>query len=642
MNPDTEGATVLVVDDNPSKRYAISRLLRGAGYRTREAGSGQQALDEALAAPDLIVLDVNLPDIDGFEVCRLLREREKQTAMRTPIIHLSATFVEDTDKVHGLEVGADGYLTHPVEAPVLIATVNAFIRARRAEEGMRRSEDRFRAVFDRALHGIALLGDDLSLQEANAALRRMLDGAGDFARGTPWAALVGQEGAARASGIRASLADTGEWQGVLTVVRADGSDAHLEWAISRHASTDLWIAMVADMTQRLATVAERERLHESERAARTEAERANRLKDDFLATVSHELRSPLNAIVGWAQLLLQRPSEDPVAYRDAMAAILRNGRLQAQLITDLLDVSRITAGKLRLEMASVDLAAIVRHAVEGQAEAARARGIALSLVDGGQAWVSGDAGRLAQVVSNLISNALKFTSAGGKVEVRLEVGEAVVLTVRDTGRGIAAEFLAHVFDSFRQEDAGLERRHEGLGLGLSIVKRLVELQGGSVRADSPGLGHGSIFTVRLPRASAEVAPQAPPGPVPRPLGGQRILVVDDDPDARLFVMRLLEDHAVDVREADNAGDALAIVLDWRPQLLISDISMPGEDGLALLRRIRAAGIGPDTMPAIALTAFARPDERAVTLANGFQAHLAKPVELERLLGAIIRLSTPAD
>jgi PAS domain S-box-containing protein len=646
MSSNPEGlARVLVVDDNPAKRYAIARLLRAAGFVVAEAGSGQEALDKSAESPDAIVLDVNLPDIDGYEVCRMLRERE--TTLRTPIIHLSATFTESGDKVYGLESGADGYLTHPVEPPVLVATVRAFIRARQAEEQMRRSEEKYRAIFDKAMNGIALFDDNLVVLEANPAMHALLGMGGESLVGQSWARFRSPEAQATLEQRLEAMHRTGGWSGSARLIRADGSDVFVDGQVSQHSTPGIWICMMADISGRIAAEADRERLHSSERDARTEAERANRLKDDFLATISHELRAPLQAIVGWAQLLRTRPPIDINEYRAGIEAIDRNARVQAQLISDLLDVSRITSGKLRLHRQEVDLAQVVDNALETMAGAAAARSVILDKeIAEPRLLVSGDAGRLQQVLNNLLSNAIKFTPAGGHVRVRAVGADGhIELSVSDDGQGISAEFLPHIFDAFRQEEVLGVRRHEGLGLGLSIVKRLVEMHGGSVHVQSPGPGLGATFTVHLPTLAAAHAAAQNPAEVAAPgltdvsaLRGLHVLVVDDDDDARALVRRLLEEYGVRTTEAESVAVALARVAAEKPDLLVSDISMPGEDGYALLRQLRDAGLDGDTLPAVALTAFARPEDRTRALSSGFQAHLGKPIDLESLLLALVGLA----
>jgi len=325
--------------------------LRSAGFAVLEAATGNEGLSLAHGA-DLVVLDVNLPDIDGFEVCRQIRSNH-QTA-RLPVIHLSATFVKDVDKVHGLEAGADGYLTHPVEPPVLVATVNAFLRARRAEDAMRTSEAKFRAIFDQAPTGILLLSKDLLYLEANPAMCRLLGRSREEIVGQHSSSFMPSDRKEEAAKIAKELEEFGVWSGTFPLLRADGSHVELEWNVAVHSAPGVRLAIVTDITQRRLIEADRERALIAERAARSEAERANRLKDDFLATLSHELRTPLNAIVGWSQILKSgHPSETEIA--EGIEAIERNATAQAQLISDLLDVSSITSGKVRLEVQSVDL-----------------------------------------------------------------------------------------------------------------------------------------------------------------------------------------------------------------------------------------------------------------------------------------------
>jgi PAS domain S-box-containing protein len=640
------GATVLVVDDNPGKRYSVARLLRAAGFEVIEGGSGQEALDQAETGPDAIVLDVNLPDIDGYEVCRILRTRD--ATARTPIIHLSATFVNPEDKVYGLEAGADGYLTHPVEPPVLVATVRAFIRARRAEEELRRSEAKFRTIFDKGLNGIALFDSNRVIRDANPAMATILGVPGQSLAGRSWAEFYPPGGAAASQQRFDLLKERGSWHGSAMLLRPDGTPVFVEGHVSLHAAPDTWIAVFADAGDRIAADAERERLYASERAARTEAERANRLKDDFLATVSHELRAPLQAIVGWSQLLRTRPDVDLADYQMGIEAIHRNARMQSQLITDLLDVSRITSGKLRLERRELDLAQSIAHALDSVAQSAQARHLSVQTERGeGDLSIYGDPHRVQQVVVYQLTNAIKFTEIGGSIRVGAhEKDDELVVSVIDDGQGISPEFLPHLFDAFRQEDAATTRRHEGLGLGLSIVRRIVEMHGGRVSAHSEGTGKGATFCLFFPslaasKAAGEDAQGAgsaaakPDEPLePSRLRGLRVLLVDDDADARLVVRRLLDDFAVDTVEADSVAEAMQQVARHAPHLLVSDISMPGDDGYALVRRLREAGYDAESLPAIALTAFAQPEDKARALANGFQAHLGKPIDLEALLVAI--------
>ena len=395
------------------------------------------------------------------------------------------------------------------------------------------------------------------------------------------------------------------------------------------------------------SAAERKSLLESERAARAEAERMSELKDEFLATMSHELRTPLNAIVGWAGVL-RAGAKGPEDLAKGLEVIERNARAQAEMIDDLLDVSRITSGKMRLDVQSILPVSFVEAAAESLRPAADAKEIRLeTALDPAAGPISGDPGRLQQVVWNLLSNAIKFTPQGGHVRLLLEqVGSQVEISVVDSGIGIKAEFGAHLFERFRQADGSTTRVHGGLGLGLSIVKHLVELHGGTVRVTSPGEGLGTTATVSLPllaprregeRASQPVAPRhAPPLTVGcAELAGIKVLVVDDQPEALGLVRRLLEDCHAEVIVAGSAAEALQLVERERPQVLVSDIGMPEVDGYELLRRVRA--LGPERggrVPAIALTAFARSEDRTRALRAGFRAHVAKPLDAAELVTTV--------
>jgi len=404
---------------------------------------------------------------------------------------------------------------------------------------------------------------------------------------------------------------------------------------------------IRDVTAQKRIEREREDLLDRERAERGEAERASRMKDEFLATVSHELRTPLNAILGWVHLL-QRPGVTPEEIAKGLGVIERNTRLQAQLVSDLLDVSRIVSGKMLLDLAPVDLSDAVETAFDALRGAADAKGVDLrkALAPEG-ALVLGDRGRLPQIVWNLVSNAIKFTPRGGRVDVDLAcAGDRVALSVSDTGMGISPEFLPHVFDRFRQADASTTRQAAGLGLGLSVVRRLVELHQGVVRAESEGTGKGARFVVELPvvHAASAVAHLRAGAPSraarrgPASLSGAKVLVVDDEPDACELLARVLEESGASVVAAPSAARALELIDAEHPDLLVSDVGMPGMDGYALIRRIRAEGAPPvNEMPAIALTAFVRCEDRARALEAGFQAHLAKPIEPLEVVETVARL-----
>lgn len=426
-----------------------------------------------------------------------------------------------------------------------------------------------------------------------------------------------------------------------------------------------FVGTVLDISDRKQAEDEREQLLQREQAAREAAERANRIKDEFLTVLSHELRSPLNPILGWAKLL-QKRSFDEAQTKEALAIIERNARLQTQLIDDLLDVARILRGKLKLNQVPLNLANVVESAIETMRETAESKSITLNadVTDIGQVY--GDNTRLQQILWNLLSNAIKFTPSGGQVEVRLEQvsgeeqrGKGATgqehsapslspspsyarITVTDTGKGIKPNFLDHIFESFRQEDASTTRQYGGLGLGLAIVRHLVNAHGGTITADSAGEGQGATFTVCLPLLVAKTGAQKLDERVLTQdieLAGMRILIVDDEPDTRELLETLLAQYGATIQVAASATEALSAIASFRPHLLISDIGMPGMDGYKLIQQIRAlpAEQGGE-MPAIALTAYAREVDSQQALANGFQRHIAKPLDLERLLQAILTLS----
>ncbi|HYY96225.1 MAG TPA: ATP-binding protein, partial [Pyrinomonadaceae bacterium] len=392
------------------------------------------------------------------------------------------------------------------------------------------------------------------------------------------------------------------------------------------------------------TAAEKERLYR-------EAQEASRLKDEFLATVSHELRTPLTAILGWAHMLRTGQFAGGDAAK-ALETIERNARSQAQLIDDLLDVSRIITGKLRIDVRPVDPNSFIESAIESVRPAAEAKGVRVQrIMDTGVVSVTGDPVRLQQVVWNLLSNAIKFTPRGGRVLVRMErVNSHVEITVSDTGAGIAPEFLPHVFDRFRQADQRTTRQHGGMGLGLAIVRHLVELHGGTVRAESAGEGQGSTFTVLLPVApvyqvaveGARVHPAArdtmPSFDCADRLDGLRVLVVDDEPDTRELLKAGLGQCGAEVTVAGSAVEALAAISGGAPDLLISDIGMPDEDGYDLIRRVRELPAeSGGKVPAIALTAYARTEDRLQALRAGYQMHVPKPVEMAELVAVAASL-----
>ena len=449
---------------------------------------------------------------------------------------------------------------------------------------------------------------------------------------------------------------------------AEHRDYDVEYRVNRPDGGQVWVAakgrgiydgdgklirmlgVVQDITQRKLIETERENLLDAERAARSEAERVSLMKDEFLANLSHELRTPLNAILGWSQLLRPHSHRD-AEIAEGLSVIERNARVQTQLIEDLLDMSRIISGKIRLDVQYVNIQEVVNAAVDAVRHSADAKGIRLQiLLDPLAGPVRGDPGRLQQCFWNLLSNAIKFTSKGGRVQVTLErVNSHLEVCVIDNGQGIKPEFLPHVFERFRQADASTNRRFGGLGLGLSIVKHLVELHGGTVRAKSAGEGGGATFCIELPITVVET--QRPgtrhpgshtlqPPPIEHPsLAGVTILAVDDEPDGRGLIKRVLEECGAKVILAASAQEALSMVLNERPDLIISDIGLPEEDGYEFMKKVRA--LRPEDggrTPAAALTAFARAEDRTRALRAGYQTHVSKPVEPTELTAVAASLA----
>jgi signal transduction histidine kinase/CheY-like chemotaxis protein len=404
-------------------------------------------------------------------------------------------------------------------------------------------------------------------------------------------------------------------------------------------------ALVRGLAPQIATALDNARLYERQQAARAEAEAANTLKDEFLATLSHELRTPLNAVLGWARMLKASSLDEATAKR-AIDVIERNAHAQMQLIEDLLDVSRIITGKLRLDVKAVSPAAVIEAAVDALRPAGEAKSIRLQpVLDPRAGPVSGDPDRLQQVVWNLLSNAVKFTPRGGRVQIRLErVNSHVEIIVTDTGKGIAPEVLPFVFDRFRQADSSSQRAHGGLGIGLALVKNLVELHGGSVQAASPGPDQGATFTVKLPvMLHAETSERVQAGPAHGvtsigSLSGISLLVLDDDSDALDLFVTVLRQAGGDLRSARSVEEAMTLLQAWEPDAIVSDIEMPEENGYAFIRRLRGGEVEHgDRIPAIAVTAYGGVNERIRVLSAGFDAYVAKPVEPDELAAIIGRM-----
>jgi PAS domain S-box-containing protein len=506
-------------------------------------------------------------------------------------------------------------------------------------------EGRLQSYFDLSFVGTAILARDGRWLEVNEKLCGMLGYEREALAQMPWRELVPP--AERAASLEQfDAVQSGERPAVAreaTLLRRDGGSIDAIVSVrglpGPLGGADHLMVVVQDVTESRRAAREREDVLVREQAARRAAEAVSRAKDEFLAVASHELRTPLTGILGWVSLLRDGGLSDEQQTR-ALGSIERNSRSLAQLIDDLLDVSRIVSGKVNLAVRPVEMAGIVDAAVEAMRPAARAKGIALRFVteDNG-ARVLGDPDRLQQVVWNLISNAIKFSDAGGAVEVSVERAEGGVVTrVRDSGRGIPADLLPRVFERFWQADATTSRTHGGLGLGLAIVRHLVELHGGTVWAESGGLGQGAVFTVSLPETGAWLAagePDPRTAAAVERLQGARVLIVDDEGEAQDVLRVVLERRGVEVRTVGSASQALEVLERWVPTVLVSDIAMPGQDGYALIREVRARERERGGhVPAIAFTALAGSEDRSRALAAGFDGYVAKPVDPAALVAVV--------
>ncbi|QLE39278.1 response regulator [Nostoc sp. C052] len=650
--------TILHVDDNEANRYVVNRILQNAGFSVVEAATGATGL-EAVAnfQPDLVILDVQLPDISGFEVCRQIKANPETTFI--PVLQLSASFVQSQDKAEGLDSGADAYLVQPVEPIELLATVRSLLRIRRAEEAALSSAREWQTTFDSMNDGVSLVDREGRIMRCNRAMMQLFCKPSDEILGYAHHELMGAKlGIGNGTCFRRAK-ETHQRQVLEFQSQERWFAKTIDPVIDGDGTLTGAVFILSDITERKRSEAllqeQNDRLNQlmiSLQQQTEQAQQANRIKDEFLAVLSHELRSPLNPILGWARIL-QKSHQDAAKTQYALETIERNAKLQAQLIEDLLDVSRILQGKLSLNTVPVGLTFTIKAALETVRLAAEAKSIQIQTIfEPNIGQVLGDSGRLQQVVWNLLSNAIKFTSPGGQVEVRLETikdevdtcaAEYTQITVSDTGRGISGDFLPYVFDYFRQADGTTTRKFGGLGLGLAIVRHLVELHGGTVQAASPGEGQGAVFKVKLPLIAASKLNQVNTADRDRSdlnLNGLQTLLVDDDRDSREFIAFVLEQYGAKVTEVDSAHDALSSLMQTKFDLLISDIGMPDMDGYTLIRQIRKQP--PEQggeIPAIALTAYAGEIDRQQALAAGFQHHISKPIELEVLIQAILTIVT---
>ena len=542
--------------------------------------------------------------------------------------------------------------------PIFATRAAAELERKRTEEALRESEAKFRTIADTMPQIVWSTTADGYHDYFNERWYEYTGMSRTGDQGWSWKDYLHPDDYERTLEIwHHSLETAAPYEVEYRFLRA--SDSTYRWFIGRalpvrdeQGCIVRWFGTCTDVDDQRRLFEQREQLLESERVARNEAERVSRMKDEFLATLSHELRTPLNAILGWSQLL-RKGGMNPEKMVQGINTIERNVRVQAQLIEDLLDMNRIISGKIRLNVQRVELGSVIEAALETVSLAAEAKDIRLQKVlDPLAGIVSGDPARLQQVIWNLLSNAIKFTPKGGRVQAVLErVNSHVEISVIDTGQGINPEFLPHVFERFRQADASITRKHGGLGLGLAIVKHLTELHGGTVRVKSPGEGKGATFIVSLPLVVihpeevpedfySKAATTTPVDYDPPMLNGVKVLVVDDEPDARDLVRFVLEQCSAEVATAGSAQQALELMEHYRPNVLVSDIGMPEEDGYQFIRRVRA--LSPQRggrIPAVALTAYARAEDRKLALLSGYQMHVSKPVEPSELIAIVSSLTS---
>ncbi len=651
--------TVLILEDDPGVNRLQCRKLERSGYAVASCATTEEALEKIQAGGiDLIVLDYNLNGaISGVEFYRRLQ----MDGFDLPAI-LVTGFSDETRLIEALRAGVRDFLPKTADfidyLPPTVERVMKQVRAERKaneSEKLRQGEERFRTSVENMLDGFGIYS---AVRDVSGAIT---DFRVDYLN-TAACVLSGRRQEEQI-GHGLHLLEPSDFERTLfergtrvvntgTPFSADGlliegGQVERRWFDVRITKLgDGVVATWRDATERIKSESEIAR-------ARQRAEQASRAKDEFLATVSHELRTPLNAILGWVQLL-GIEDLDAATKQDAILTIERNAKSQARLIEDLIDISRIVSGKLRLELRAVDLGSVIQAAVDAARPGAEARSLRLEVqLEPDVEPVAGDPDRLQQIVWNLVSNAIKFTPADGcvRVDLRQLPGREIEIQVSDTGKGIDPEFLPFVFERFSQADSSSTRHYSGLGLGLAITRHMVELHGGSIHAASEGEGRGATFTVNLPsrvselpEEQLEIRPEAVEtgerqlAELPKDLAGVRIVAVDDDADARHILKTVLTYCKAEVTVVATAEAAFRAVKELLPDVLLSDVEMAGEDGYSLIKRVRdlAPESGGNT-PAAALTAYAREEDQHRVLTAGFQMHVAKPLEATRLVAVVKEL-----
>ena len=706
---------ILLVDDKLENLLALEAILEKLGENLVRATSGEEAL-RCLLNQDyaVILLDVQMPGMDGFETATLIRNRGR--SRHTPIIFLTAFSSSDQMLFKGYALGAVDYLLKPLDPNILTSKVTVFVELFKKTEAvkqqaaqlvavnaeLRQSEERLRSLSTCSPVGIFEIDTEggcrytnpryqtiCGLKAAESLEKRWLESVHPEDREravTSWSDYI-HEGRNYSEEFRFQTA-----QGIVRWVQVRSSPM-----LSGQGELLGYVGTLEDITERKQAEEVRAQVIR-EQTARQEAEAANRMKDEFLAVLSHELRTPLTSMLGWSKILRSKKLDDKATSR-ALEAIERNAMSQMQLIEDILDVSRIIRGQLRLNVSAVNLISVMEAALEAVRPLAEPKDIKLNTVlDTSVGSVYGDPARLQQVVWNLLTNAIKFTPKGGRVEVRLSAyfgssisdfgfstrryanaqsndfglgsdgenldssntdegsnpkfkiqnlkSQYAQIQVIDTGIGISSEFLPKVFERFRQADSTTTRSHNGLGLGLAIVRHLVELHKGTIFAQSPGTGKGATFTVRLPllqdnranRGNREATGEISSPVASLPLAGLRVLVVDDQADTRNFLSFMFEEYGAIATAVASVDEALAVIEQAKADILISDIGMSEQDGYTLIRKLRS--LEPEKggrIPAIALTAYTREEDRLEALRAGFQQHLSKPIDPTKLIAMVVNV-----
>jgi PAS domain S-box-containing protein len=632
--------SVLVVDDTDATRYAVARTLRKAGFAVEEAGTGAEAVRLAEAGPDLVILDINLPDMNGYEVCRRIKSHPVTASI--PVLHLSSSYVESENRSEGLESGADGYLTFPLEPRELLANVEALLRIRRAEQAARQQRELLRVTLASIADGVIATDATGSVTFLNAAAQSLTGWSESEGTGrllTDVFEVVGEHtGEPALNTVADVLRDaprTHDDHQKLLVAR-DGTRRPIEETaapIRDDQGRSVGVVVV------FRDVSQRRRLEEAIRKQVDDLGERDRRKDEFLAMLGHELRNPLGPIRNCLDYLRGNFGKDAAFQRVGGMMERQLGHL-VRLVDDLLDVSRISRGKIELRMEGVELGAAVTRTVDAVRPALEERQHRLELTLPPQPiFVSADPARLDQIVANLLSNAAKYTGPGGRVDVIVgEEADTAFVRVCDNGIGIRPEMLERIFDTFQQADRVAGQVSEGLGLGLSLVRRLVELHGGTVTATSNGPGQGSEFVVRLPARTRNVSPAPAPDGPPR-ARTLRTLVVDDNPAAADSLALVLGASGHLVRTACDGWSALEIATTFKPQVVFLDIGLPGGmNGYDLATRLRALP-GMAKAFLVALTGYGQDEDRRRSQEAGIQDHVVKPAEPAALRELLTRVSS---